>query len=69
MYIISFYRYQQQAYAAYGQAAAGFYGPEIYSRSSSTSYMSLPQYGVSADWHPPVTEYRRDYDRRPRNNS
>ncbi|XP_022160282.1 uncharacterized protein LOC111026494 [Myzus persicae] len=36
-------RYQQQAFAAYGQAAAaGFYGPELYSRSGSASYMSLP---------------------------
>lgn len=69
MYITFFCRYQQQAYAAYGQAAAAnFYGSELYSRSGSTSYnMSLPQYSVS-DWHP-VTEYRRDYERRPRNNS
>ncbi|KAE9532430.1 hypothetical protein AGLY_010053 [Aphis glycines] len=63
-------RYQQQAYAAYGQAAAAsFYAPELYSRSSSASYLGLPQYSVSADWHPPVSEYRRDYERRPRNNS
>jgi len=59
----------QQAYG-YGQASAtGFYPPELYSRSSSASYMNLPPYSVSADWHPPVSEYRRDYDRRPRNNS
>lgn len=62
-------RYQQQAYAAYGQAAASFYAPELYSRSGSTSYMGLPPYNVSSDWHPPVSEYRRDYERRPRNNS
>lgn len=69
MLIICFCRYQQ-AYAAYGQAAAaGYYAPELYSRSSSASYMGLPPYSVSADWHPPVSEYRRDYERRPRNNS
>ncbi|KAL4122505.1 hypothetical protein QTP88_014827 [Uroleucon formosanum] len=63
-------RYQQQAYAAYGQAAAAsFYAPDLYSRSGSASYLGLPQYSVSADWHPPVSEYRRDYERRPRNNS
>jgi len=61
------FRYQQQAYAAYGQAAAAsFYAPEMYSRSNSASYIGLPPY---SDWHPPVSEYRRDYERRPRNNS
>lgn len=55
-------------HAAYGQAAS-FYAPEMYSRSSSASYMGLPPYSVSADWPPPVSEYRREYERRPRNNS
>lgn len=64
-----FNRYQQQAYAAYGQAAAASFYPELYNRPGSASYMSLPPYSVSTDWHPPVSEYRRDYERRPRNNS
>lgn len=69
-YLFILNRYQQQAYAAYGPAtAASFYAPELYGRSSSTSYMTLPPYSVSADWHPPVTDYRREYERRPRNNS
>ncbi|XP_050542494.1 chromodomain-helicase-DNA-binding protein 1 isoform X2 [Daktulosphaira vitifoliae] len=59
----------QQAYAAYGQAAAGFYAPELYSRSNSASYINMPPYAVPNDWHPPVSDYRRDYERRPRNNS
>ncbi|XP_050053318.1 chromodomain-helicase-DNA-binding protein 1-like isoform X3 [Aphis gossypii] len=55
-------RYQQDAYTAYRQAAAAsFYAPELYSRSGSASYLRLPQYSVSSDWHTPVSEYRRDY--------
>ncbi|XP_050433310.1 chromodomain-helicase-DNA-binding protein 1 isoform X2 [Adelges cooleyi] len=60
-------RYQQ--YAAYGSAAAGFYAPELYGRSGSAQYLPMASYAVPADWHPPVSEYRRDYERRPRNNS
>jgi len=58
-----FYRYQQEAYAAYRQAAAAsFYAPELYSHSGFASYLRLPQYSVSSDWHTPVSEYRRDYE-------
>lgn len=65
---IFFCRYQQ-AYAAYGQAAAAsFYAPELYSHSGSASYVELPPYSVT-NWHPSGSEYRRDYERRPRNNS